>query len=179
MFPDIMAKKSVMSSSPPTPTPHDLFKTYARMWAFSEFVVNYGTVFLSPGCGAFHFLECAATPWWFYIQVVLWLAVLVKPTRATLIPSMLVRVAQYRVQSPMIWESCHWADATELAFVAVLLLCPLDSAVAASADLIRTMMGLFYVGAGFCIRTEARTHDLRRGADASPVLSDPRLIARR
>ena len=63
--------------------------------------------------------------------------------------AMMVRVAQYLAQSPFIWESCHWANATELAFVAVLLLCPLDAVVRESQHLIRTMMGFFYVGAGF------------------------------
>ena len=63
--------------------------------------------------------------------------------------AMIVRVAQYLAQSPFIWESCHWANATELAFVAVLLLCPLDAVVRESQHLIRTMMGFFYVGAGF------------------------------
>ena len=74
---------------------------------------------------------------------------LLHPWRFLVVFAMLLRVAQYWVQSPFIWESCHWANATELAFVAVLLLCPLDAVVRESKDLIRSMMGIFYVGAGF------------------------------
>lgn len=127
----------------------EVFAAYSRLWALSEIVVNHGTMFLSPGCEAFSAAECASTPWWFIFEMVLWVAVLVRPTRATVTLSMLTRVAQYRMQSPFIWESCHWADATELAFVAVLQLCPLEAAVHEAAGLVRTMMGLFYIGAGF------------------------------
>ena len=80
---------------------------------------------------------------------ILWLIVLLYPSRFTVVASMLVRVAQYWAQAPMTWESCYWANATELAFVAILLLCPLDTVVHQSQDLIRLMMGWFYVGAGF------------------------------
>jgi hypothetical protein len=92
---------------------------------------------------------------------------------------MLVRVAQYCVQAPMIYEAYYWANLTDLAFVAgaltpsgqapstgsnrmacwihsthVLLLvvlshCPLKAVIHECSDLIRKMMGLFYFGAGF------------------------------
>ena len=75
-----------------TPTPGELFAAYCRLWACSELVVNYGTMFLSPGCGAFTPSECASTPFWFYGQVVLWLALVLRPTRATAVAAMLVRV---------------------------------------------------------------------------------------
>ena len=124
-------------------------RSYARLWAVTEFVIGYGTIFLVPGCHAFFPSECHETPWWFYGQCVLWALIMIRPWRLFVVVAMLVRVAQYWVQSPFIWESCHWANATELAFVAALLLCPLDAVVRESQDLIRTMMGIFYVGAGF------------------------------
>ena len=139
--------------APPAPAPHptdvDLFASYSRLWAVSEAVIGYGTVYLVPGCHSFFPTECVETPWWFYSQCILWLIVLLYPSRFTVVASMLVRVAQYWAQAPMTWESCYWANATELAFVAILLLCPLDTVVYQSQDLIRLMMGWFYVGAGF------------------------------
>ena len=140
-------------TAPPAPAPHptdvDLFASYSRLWAVSEAVIGYGTVYLVPGCHSFFPTECVETPWWFYSQCILWLIVLLYPSRFTVVASMLVRVAQYWAQAPMTWESCYWANATELAFVAILLLCPLDTVVYQSQDLIRLMMGWFYVGAGF------------------------------
>ena len=64
----------------------EVFAAYSRLWALSEIVVNHGTMFLSPGCEAFSAAECASTPWWFIFEMVLWVAVLVRPTRATVTP---------------------------------------------------------------------------------------------
>ena len=100
-------------TAPPAPAPHptdvDLFASYSRLWAVSEAVIGYGTVYLVPGCHSFFPTECVETPWWFYSQCILWLIVLLYPSRFSVTISMLVRVAQYWAQAPMTWESCYWA----------------------------------------------------------------------
>ena len=142
------AKKKLVSTIP-QPSQIDLFYAYARLWALTEFILMYGTMFLVPSCRSFFPSECMETPVWFWASCFLWLVVLAFPSRPSLAASMLVRVACLWKQSPMIWESCHWANATELAFLVVNLLCPLSRVVHEIKDLMRTMMGLFYIGAGF------------------------------
>ncbi|EOD26404.1 hypothetical protein EMIHUDRAFT_450267 [Emiliania huxleyi CCMP1516] len=137
------------SKAVPHPSQHDLLRAYARLWAVTEFVIIYGNMFLVPGCESFFPSECVETPVWFWAQCVLWLAILAVPSRLLVSLSMLVRVSMFVVQSPMIWESCHWANALELACVVTLLLCPATAVVDQTKDLVRTMISLFYIGAGF------------------------------
>ena len=78
-------------TAPPAPAPHptdvDLFASYSRLWAASEAVIGYGTVYLVPGCHSFFPTECVETPWWFYSQCILWLIVLLYPSRFTVVAS--------------------------------------------------------------------------------------------
>ena len=119
------------------PTEHQVFGTYARLWVISESLLHLGDQFLVPH------------RFWIYAQAVLFAAAFVRPSRAALSASMLARTGMYIVQAPAVWESCYVAILTDLVLVGAMVVHPVQSVVHISHDLVRTLMGIFYVGAGF------------------------------
>lgn len=120
------------------PSPYAQYCVYSRLWLVTEALSLWHDPFVAPHQA------------WIYVLCVLLTAACWKPSKELLSLVVLVRMAMYFVQAPAIWDSCVWANFTDSIFAVALLYCPsLDLVVPMCANLVRTQMGIFYIGAGF------------------------------
>ena len=123
----------------------DPFTAYARLWVFTHAVHHFMQPFLIPSDG------------WLKNQCMIFAFAAVLPRRFIVALAMIECALMFAVQAPAVWSQCWWMMQTDFVLAGAMLLCPQDEVIPTCADLIRRMMGMFYVGylSSFWVRLRA------------------------